>query len=74
MEAQKKSVQTTMVKKTREAKRNSAIGVISMNMAKQNDDIQWRKANKYKQLFVAAKQAILKKYGNKAKAEWYKRS
>ena len=63
-------IQTTMVKKTKEAKRSSAVGVIAMNMAKQNDDMLWRKANKFKQLFVAAKEAILKKYGSRARTSW----
>ena len=64
--------QTSMVKRTKEAKKNAAISVIAMKMAKDSGDIQQKKAAKFKKLFLAAKQAILKKYGPRAKVEWTK--
>jgi hypothetical protein len=62
-----------MVRRTREAKKNSAISVIAMKLAKDNNDIQQKKAARFKKLFLAAKEAILKKYGPRAKIEWTKK-
>lgn len=64
--------QTSMVKRTKEAKKNAAVSVIAMKMAKDAGDIQQKKAAKFKKLFLAAKKAILKKYGPRAKVEWTK--
>ena len=61
-----------MVRRTRESKKNAAVAVIAMKMAKDNSDIQQKKAARFKKMFVAAKQAILKKYGPRAKVEWTK--
>ncbi len=63
----------TMTKRTREAKRNAGIAVMAMKLAKDNQDVQWKKANKFKKLFVAAKAAVLTKYGVRAKTEWMKK-
>ncbi len=65
--------QTTMVRRSREAKKASAVSVIAMKMAKDADDPQQKKAARFKKLFVAAKIAINKKYGPRAKTEWTKR-
>jgi len=66
-------VQQSLVKRTREAKRNAAVSVIAMRLAKEKDDIIWKKASKFKKLFVAAKDAINKKYGQRASIEWMKK-
>jgi hypothetical protein len=66
-------VQQTMVKRTREAKKNAAVSVIAMRLAKDKDDVIWKKASKFKKLFVAAKEAINKKYGQRASIEWMKK-
>lgn len=65
-------VQMSMVKRSREAKKNAAISVIAMKLAKDNADMQWKKAAKFKKLFVAAKRAVAMKYGPRAKVEWMK--
>lgn len=65
--------QTSMVRRSREAKKNAAVSVIAMKIAKDNNDMQWKKASRFKKLFVAAKQAIAKKYGPRAKVEWTKK-
>jgi hypothetical protein len=64
--------QTSMVRRTRESKKNAAIAVIAMKMAKDAGDIQQKKAARFKKLFVAAKVAIARKYGPRAKVEWTK--
>jgi hypothetical protein len=66
-------VQTTVTKRTREAKKNAGVSVIAMRMAKEAGDMQQKKAARFKKLFMAAKAAILKKYGVRAKAEWMKK-
>jgi len=65
-------VQTSLVKRTKGAKKASAISIIAMKMAKEQGDPIQRKAAKYKKLFVAAKQAILNKYKSRATQEWNK--
>ena len=64
--------QTTMVKRSREAKKNAAISVIAMKLAKDAEDPQQKKAARFKKLFLAAKIAINKKYGPRARTEWTK--
>jgi len=66
-------VQTTVTKRTREAKKNAGVSVIAMKMAKDAGDIQQKKAARFKKMFIAAKEAILKKYGTRAKTEWMKK-
>jgi len=63
----------TMTKRTKEAKKNAGVAVMAMKLAKDKDDMQWKKANKFKKLFVAAKKAVLLKYGVRAKQEWMKK-
>lgn len=63
-------VQTTVTRRTREAKKSAGVSVIAMKMAKDAGDIQQKKAAKFKKLFMAAKAAVLKKYGTRAKTEW----
>jgi len=65
-------VHQSMVKRTTEAKKNAAIAALSMKLAKDKGDILQKKAEKYKKLFIAAKQAIIKKYGPMARQEWVK--
>ena len=65
--------QSSLVKRTREAKKNAAVAVIAMKLAKDADDIQQKKAAKFKKLFLASKEAILRKYGPRAKIAWTKK-
>ena len=65
--------QTSMVRRSREAKKNAAVSVIAMKLAKEAGDIQQKKAARFKKLFVAAKQAILRKYEPRARVEWTKK-
>ncbi len=65
-------VQTTMTKRSREAKKNAGVAVLAMKLAKDSADIQWKKANKYKKLFVAAKAAVLTKFKGRALQAWTK--
>ena len=65
-------VQTSLVRRSREAKKASAVSVIAMKMAKDAEDPQQKKAARFKKLFVAAKQAIIKKYGPRARVSWTK--
>lgn len=66
-------VQTTMVRRSREAKKNAGVSVIAMKLAKEAGDIQQKKAARFKKLFFAAKKAVIRKYGPKAKLEWVKK-
>ena len=63
-------VQTTMVRRSRESKKNAAVSVIAMRLAKEAGDIQQKKAARFKKLFFAAKKAVLRKYEPRAKVEW----
>jgi len=65
-------VQMSMVKRSREAKKNAAIAAISFKLAKQNNDVLYKKSRRFKGLFVAAKRAINAKYASRAKQEWAK--
>ena len=67
-----KTNQTTFVKRTRDAKKNSGVAAIATRLAKANNDILWKKSTRGKKMFIAAKAAILKKYGMLAKVEWQK--
>lgn len=68
------NIQSSFVKRTREAKMNAAIAAIASKLAKQNNDILWQKSNRSKRLFIASKNAIIKKYGPQARVEWMKAS
>ena len=63
-------VQQSMVKRTREAKKNAAIAAIATKMAKDNGDVLYKKSQKFKKLFFAAKAAISKKYFARARSAW----
>lgn len=62
----------TMVKRSQQAKMNSAIAVIAMQIAKKSNDINWQKAARAKKLLVASRGKILSKYGMQAKQEYMK--
>lgn len=66
------NIQTTFIKRTKEAKMNAAIAAIAAKLAKTNNDVLWQKSNKAKRLFMASKAGILKKYGPQARIEWMK--
>jgi len=65
-------IQNSQVKRTVEAKKAAGVASLANKLARDKDDIEYRKAAKYKKLFVAAKEAILRKYGGRAKQEWMK--
>lgn len=66
-------VQTSMVKRSQEAKKNAGVSVIAMQLAKNNKDQLWKKANRFKAMFMAAKAAINRKYGPSARVDWTKK-
>ena len=66
--------QTTITKRTREAKINAGSASYAMKMARDNNDQLWKKANKFKKLFMNAKKAIMTKYGSRARQEYVKRA
>ena len=66
-------VQTSMVKRSQEAKKNAGVSVIAMQLAKNNQDQLWKKASKFKAMFMAAKMAVNRKYGPTARVEWAKK-
>ena len=66
------NIQTSFVKRTKEAKMNASIAAIAAKLAKTNNDILWKKSNKAKKLFIVSKAGILKKYGPQARVEWMK--
>ena len=65
-------VQTTFIKRSREAKKNAGVAAIAMDLAKKNNDIFWKKANKAKKLLIASRMAINKKYKQQATQQWLK--
>jgi len=65
-------VQNSQIKRTVEAKRAAGVAALANKIARDKNDVAYRKASKYKKLFVAAKQAILRKYGGRARQEWMK--
>ena len=66
------NIQTSFIKRTKEAKMNASIAAIAAKLAKTNNDILWQKSNRAKKLFIASKAGILKKYGPQARVEWMK--
>lgn len=60
----------SMVKRTQEAKMNAAISVIAMNIAKQRNDINARKASIGKKLLIGARATILQRYGAMARQQY----
>lgn len=66
------NIQTTFIKRTKDAKMNAGIAAIASKLAKTNNDILWQKSNRAKKLFIVSKNAILKKYGPQARVEWMK--
>ena len=66
------NIQTTFIKRTRDAKMNAAIAAIAAKLAKENRDILWVKESRAKSTFMKAKAQIVKKYGPQARIEWQK--
>jgi len=66
------AIQTSFVKRSREAKKNAGVALIAMDLAKKNNDPLWVKSNKAKKLFIFAKQAINKRYKQQAVIAWQK--
>lgn len=66
------NIQTTFIKRTRDAKMNAGIAAIAAKLAKENRDILWVKESRAKSAFMKAKAQIVKKYGPQARIEWQK--
>jgi hypothetical protein len=64
------AVSTSMVMRSMEAKKNAAIGMISVALAKKNNDVLYHKLIKYRKLWVQTKKDIQRKYGSKALQIW----
>ena len=60
----------SMTKRTQQAKLNSAVAVIAMQIAKNNKDQNWVKAARAKKLLLNSRAMILKKYGNQARQQY----
>ena len=58
----------SMTKVTRQAKLNRSIGAEAFKMAKENNDVLYKKATKYKKLWKTFVQKIQDKYKARAKA------
>ena len=67
------AVTTSMVMRSHEAKRNAAIAAISVALAKKNNDVLYAKLRKYRALWKAAKNDIVRKYGPQAQQVWAKK-
>lgn len=66
------NIQSTFIKRTRDAKMNAGIAAIAAKLAKENRDILWVKETRAKSAFMKAKAQIVKKYGPQARIEWQK--
>ena len=66
------NIQSTFIKRTRDAKMNAGIAAIAAKLAKENRDILWVKESRAKSAFIKAKAQIVKKYGPQARIEWQK--
>ena len=66
------NIQTTFIKRTRDAKMNAGIAAIAARLAKENRDILWVKEDRAKRTFMKTKAQIIKKYGAQARMEWQK--
>ena len=66
------NIQTTFIKRTRDAKMNAGIAAIASRLAKEHRDILWTKESKAKATFMKTKAQIVKKYGPQARMEWQK--
>ena len=66
------NIQTSFVKRTRDAKTNAGIAAIATKLAKENNDILFKKSSIAKRMFMTSKMQILKKYGAQARMEYMK--
>ena len=66
------NIQTSFIKRTRDAKMNAGIAAIAARLAKENRDILWVKESRAKAAFIKTKAQIVKKYGPQARIEWQK--
>lgn len=60
----------SMVKRSQEAKMNAAIAVIALQLARQNNDINAKKAAIGKKLLLSARANIMMRYGNMARQKY----
>jgi hypothetical protein len=54
------NIQTSFVKRTRDAKMNAGIAAIATRLAKENNDILFKKSSRAKRMFMSSKMQILK--------------
>ena len=66
------NIQASFVKRTRDAKMNAGIAAIATKLAKENNDILFKKSSIAKRMFMTSKIQILKKYGAQARMEYMK--
>lgn len=64
--------QTSMTTRSRESKKNAAIAAIAVSLARKNNDIMFGKLKKYRKMWKATKELVLRKYQSKALQEWSK--
>lgn len=65
-------VQTSMVMRSHEAKKNAALGAIAVSMARKKNDVLYFKLKKYRKLWKDTKNQITQKYGPAALQQWSK--
>lgn len=65
-------VQTSMVMRSHEAKKNAALGAIAVSMARMKQDVLYFKLKKYRKLWKDTKNQITTKYGPAALQQWSK--
>ncbi len=66
------AVTTSMVTRSFQAKKNAAIGAISVSIAKQRNDVLYAKLIKYRGLWKDTVEQIKSKYSSAAMSKWAK--
>jgi hypothetical protein len=60
------ALKDTMQRRSRGAKLNALVGMLSLKLAARNNDALYQKYSKLRRAYLTVKQSIAKKYGNKA--------
>lgn len=66
------AVAASMVMRSHQAKKNAAIGAISVSIAKQRNDVLYAKLIKYRGLWKDTVEQIKSKYSSAAMSKWAK--
>ncbi len=63
---------TSMVKRSRQAKKSAALGAIAVSIARMKGDPLYAKLKKNRQLWKSTKDQIVQKYSSAALSKWAK--